>query len=273
MKEFDKIILIHGTPRSGTTWLGQIVDSSPDIRYKYQPLFSNSFKDFIDTKSSKSRIKDFFHKVYYCEDDFLDRTEEKGKGYHENFTNKEEYPPNLALKHVRYHYLLPHILKNINNVKVLCIIRNPCGTLNSWRKNPNEFREIDGKFIEQWRFAQKRTEFRPEEYFGFHKWKEAVKIFLNLSEWYPEKVKILKYEDLVTNLHQEVTSIFSFLNIKIEKQTRDFLDKSTSHHNINDYSVFKGNKRTDDWKDELNQEIINEIYQELENSEFEQFLK
>lgn len=272
MSNFKNVILIHGTPRSGTSWLGQIIDSNPSVRYKFQPLFSNSFKDFIDSKSSKSRIKDFFHKVYYCEDDFLDRTKEKENGYHEYFTHKKAYPPHLALKHVRYHYLLPHILRSIDNVKILCIIRNPCGTLNSWRQSPKEFRAIDGKFIEQWRYAQKRTEFRPEEYFGFHKWKEATKLFLTIQEWYPDKVYIIKYEDIALNTFNEVKKIYNFLNLRMESQTIEFLKKSKSFKNSNPYSVFKSNKDIYDWKKELNTDIIDTIYKELNNTEFQIFL-
>jgi hypothetical protein len=273
MKNPNEIILIHGTPRSGTSWLGQIIDSSPEVRYKYQPLFSNSFKDAINTKSSQSEIKNFFQKVYHYEDDFLDRVKEKEKGVHKNFTQKREYPHYLALKHVRYHFLLPHILKNTDNVKVVCIVRNPCGTLNSWRKAPKEFRTIDGIFSEQWRFAQKRTEFKPEEYFGFHKWKEAVKIFLTTEEWFPKKVKVISYENLINNLKEEVQSIYNFLNLTIEEQTLEFLKESTSKHNSDVYSVFKGKNKKDRWNTELNPQIIKEVYDELKNSEFEQFLK
>ena len=43
---FDRIISIHGVPRSGTSWLGQILDSSPKVRYKFQPLFSYAFKKY-----------------------------------------------------------------------------------------------------------------------------------------------------------------------------------------------------------------------------------
>ncbi len=60
---FKNIISIHGTPRSGTTWLGQIIDSSPNVRYKYQPLFSDSFKDRIFVRTPKKDVLKFYDEL------------------------------------------------------------------------------------------------------------------------------------------------------------------------------------------------------------------
>ena len=37
---FMKNVAIFGVPRSGTSWLGQIFNSSPMVAYRFQPLFS-----------------------------------------------------------------------------------------------------------------------------------------------------------------------------------------------------------------------------------------
>ena len=39
-------LALFGCPRSGTSWLGQIFNSAPDVAYRYQPLFSYEFKDW-----------------------------------------------------------------------------------------------------------------------------------------------------------------------------------------------------------------------------------
>ena len=46
---YNKIILITGVARSGTSWIGQIIDSSPEVVYRFQPLFSYAFKGFLDS--------------------------------------------------------------------------------------------------------------------------------------------------------------------------------------------------------------------------------
>lgn len=39
-------IAIHSVPRSGSTWLGEILNSSANVKYCFQPLFSYKFKEF-----------------------------------------------------------------------------------------------------------------------------------------------------------------------------------------------------------------------------------
>jgi hypothetical protein len=48
---FDSIAVISGAARSGTSWLGQILDSSPDVAYRFQPFFAYAFKNFVDFDS------------------------------------------------------------------------------------------------------------------------------------------------------------------------------------------------------------------------------
>ena len=54
-----KTIALFGVPRSGTSWLGQIFDSCPDVIYKYQPLFSYAFKNRLNMQSSFDEISNF----------------------------------------------------------------------------------------------------------------------------------------------------------------------------------------------------------------------
>ena len=74
--EFEQIISIHGGPRYGTSWLGQIFDSSKDVRHKWQPLFSDSFKNKVPELNTKSGFLNYYNDLYNFEDDFLDRTKQ-----------------------------------------------------------------------------------------------------------------------------------------------------------------------------------------------------
>jgi hypothetical protein len=272
MNNTNKIISIHGVPRSGTTWLGQIIDSVPNVRCKYQPLFSNTFKDRLSLRSTSSEISRFFDELYAIKDDFLDRTFEKQHGLHATFPIKDINPDTLVMKHVRYHYLVPHLLEMVPQLKIVAIIRNPCGVLNSWRKAPREFRSEDGLFIDEWRFASKRAMFMPEEYFGFHKWLEFTKMFIELNRLYPDKIIIVKYEHLLIQTKDEVKKIFEFLELDYTSQTEDFIRNSKTIHKNDTYSVYKGNKKSGEWKEDLDPKIIEQIYTELRDTEFERFL-
>ena len=56
-------IAIHSVPRSGSTWLGQIFNSSSLVIYKYQPLFSYAFKGRLSPQSTNNKIVQFFDEI------------------------------------------------------------------------------------------------------------------------------------------------------------------------------------------------------------------
>ncbi len=37
-------IVIHSVLCSGSSWLGEIINSSPNVLYQFQPLFSHEFQ-------------------------------------------------------------------------------------------------------------------------------------------------------------------------------------------------------------------------------------
>ncbi|SDI94247.1 sulfotransferase domain-containing protein [Alteribacillus bidgolensis] len=267
---FNKIISIHGVPRSGTSWLGQIFNSLLNTRYKFQPLFSYAFKDAINIRSSKSEIMGYYEKLYSTNDEFLDQTKQIEKGYYPQF-NKLNSPDTLVTKMVRYHYLIPKLLEEVENIKIIAIVRNPFEVLSSWKNAPKELPpELD--FEEEWRYAQNRNLFKPEEYFGYEKWKEATKLYLWAKEKYPDKVLIIKYEDLVSNTEALTKKMFDFCNLEIDDQTLEFINVSKSKKDDDPYSVYKKDIDLDKGQKQLPKCIVDTIYQELNDTEFKQFL-
>jgi hypothetical protein len=53
----SKVILIVGSPRSGTTWLGKIFDSHPAVRYRHEPDESPSEWQDVDPSSFASAVR------------------------------------------------------------------------------------------------------------------------------------------------------------------------------------------------------------------------
>ena len=134
-KSNRQTVAIFGAPRSGTTWLGQMFNSSPNTLYRFQPLFSYEFKDYLDTESSESDIKDFHTKLMTAESDFV-KTELSFLKTELNFLKKEI--THLVWKEVRYHHITENLLKN-SDIKIIYIKRNPVDVINSWYNAPKEF--------------------------------------------------------------------------------------------------------------------------------------
>jgi len=268
---YKKIISIHGGPRNGTSWLGQLFDSSPEVKHKWQPLFSDSFKDRVPFLKSKKDFKEYYDDLYLFDDEFLDRTKQQASGSYPIFPIKSSNPEVLVTKHTRYHYLIQRQLELLTNIKFVAIVRNPCGTLNSFRKAPREF-DPKWNFEHEWRFAQSKNLFMPENYFGFHRWKEYAKLFMEMEKLYPHSFILISYEELVNNTVELVQKLFDFCKIELSEQTESFIHDSKSIQNNDTYSVFKKNKDINDWKNELPAHIIEEVYLELKNTEFERFI-
>ena len=64
-------IALHAVPRSGSTWLGEILNSNPFVKYCFQPLFSYKYKNFLSENSSTEDIIKFFNLIKITNDEFV----------------------------------------------------------------------------------------------------------------------------------------------------------------------------------------------------------
>lgn len=252
-------IAIHSVPRSGSTWLGQIFNSHPNVVFRFQPLFSYAFKDTLSPQSSKEEIIDFFKAIKDSEDSFVTQKEEIEKGIIPKFDKSNELT-HICYKEVRYHHILENLLNKDPEVKVIGLIRNPLAVISSWLKAPKEFRkELGWKIEEEWQFAPKKNLTKPEEFNGFEKWKETSLLFERLQREFPERFYLVNYDDLLNNTRTTVTDLFTFANLELSNQTQGFLTKSRSTSVQDAYGVFKKKEKDDSWKKDLPEYIIEEI--------------
>ena len=257
-----KKIGIHSVPRSGSSWLGQIFNSSPEVIYKYQPLFSYAFKNYLDEKSSKEETDTFFQKIALTEDEFLDQTYQIKNGNNPEFI-KNKQKKVIVYKEVRYHHIIRNMLEVHPEVKIVGLIRNPLAVINSWLKSPREFRkDLGWNIFEEWRYAPKKNQNKKEEFYGFEKWKEVTLLFHELLEKFPERFYLVKYNDLLKDTINVVSDLFKFSGIPLDSQTRNFIKESKSVDKKDPYAVFKVKNEDNDWKTELNKNIADSIYSE-----------
>lgn len=251
-------IAIHSVPRSGSTWLGSIFDSSPNVAYRYQPLFSYGHKGQLTPTSSVDEINTFFEDILNTKDQFVLQSEAIQRGIIPTF--KKDIITHICYKEVRYHHIIKNLLQKDQNIKMIGLIRNPFAVINSWLHAPKEFKkELGWKIEEEWRYAPKKNESKPEEFNGYQKWVEVTKLFLELQNEYPEQFVLIQYEDLLNKKQETVKSIFAFCGLNMSEQTIDFLEKSNKKNNADAYSVYKKKSNDDSWKKSLPTIIEKEI--------------
>ncbi len=258
-----RIIGIFGVPRSGTSWLGQIFNSSPETRFAFQPMFTDVFRDQIHARSSAEEMWKYLERIYNSEEDFLTQKDGKLKGKRLVFDKYSKSPDFFVFKEVMYLYMIPRFLRNLPEMKVIFLVRNPFGVLKSWYNAPKEFYP-EWNIEEEWRFAQSKNWFLPERYYGFHRWQESIILASELEKEFPERVYVLRYEDLNANPVKYTKKLFEFSGLAWQLQTKDFILQSRHETEEDPYSVFRNPNDHKHLLRELPDSIKKKISQEME---------
>jgi hypothetical protein len=266
MSEYLKKIAIFGVPRSGTSWIGEIFNSSPCVAYRFQPLFSYAFKDFLTPASSKEDIQEFYEQILDSEESFINQIDRRNSGDYPTF-NKTNIT-HIVFKEVRYINILSNLMRRSPDLMLCLVLRNPYSVINSWLRAPREFRrDLGWSEIEEWRYALKKNLNRPEEYNGYEKWKEAANLFISLKGNYPERVQLIKYGELIQQPVDVIKNVFTEFSLELTKQTLDFLQQSAKQENADPYSVYRRKQTDDKWREQLDAVIVDEITRDLEDTQ------
>ncbi len=261
----SNITWVCGMPRSGTSWLSQIFNSHPDVRFKLSPLFSYRFKNAVGAEDSATRWEEFFTKVYETPDPFIDQTYRVEDGSYPRFEHKRSHPSHLVIKETRFHHLTEELLAKVPRLRLVYIVRHPAGAIHSWLTAPREFHSHADPLVE-WRCGRHRKTAR-EESWGFDDWMAVSRQYLRLQRSSPARVHILVYEKLVSDPREEVRRLFDFCNLDWNPQTDEFLDQCHDEAHPSEYAVFKKPQVSDRWRTELDPRIACPILDELRNSE------
>ena len=267
----QRIVGIHGAPRSGTTWLGQLFNASEHVAYRYQPMFSYAFRDRLHTDSDAEEISTFFADLLRTTDDFvLQKGDASLAGYELSFPKREI--SHLVYKEVRYHDLIPRLLAVDPDFAAIGIVRDPRAVIQSWSVAPREF---DGSWelAREWRDARRKNLGRGENWYGFERWKELTLLFHRLCEEYPERFAIVRYEDLAADAVGALSSMFAMLDLPWTQQVRDFARESHSRDDGSAYGVFRRPATMEgEWHGRLDAAIANEIVEELQSGPLQRYL-
>jgi hypothetical protein len=264
-----QLVTIQSVPRSGSSWLGQIFKSSPHVEFRFQPLFSYAFKGALGPHSSRAEILHFFQGIMDTKDDFILQRDE----YHVEYPElaERERVTHLVMKEVRYNHILRNLLQQVPQLKLVGLVRHPCAVLDSWVHAPREFKP-EWSVDEQWRSGALKNQGRPEEFFGFDKWKEVARLFLELKREHPGQVYVQRYCDLNDHTEESVKALFAFCDLPYGDGTADFIATSKSKAGSDPNSVYLLARRDDAWEGRLKRSIADEVISELQGTELEYFL-
>jgi hypothetical protein len=269
---FKRLIILNGMPRSGTSWLSQIVDSSPEVTYRVTPLFAYENKGRITESSSKEDWLALLRDSFETDNEYMTVSRQRERGLFPRFEKSGGAADVFAIKFDRFHNLMPSLLRLFRDdgIRFVFIVRHPCGAINSWLRAPREF-PPDADPMENWRTgAVKKIEYG--DHFGFDDWCSVTRMHIELAKRHPQNCMLVRYEELVDGAVDEAHRIFDFLELEWTEQTENFVRASQEAQNDDPYAVYKLPTVKETWRKTLDRRIVQQIESELIGSDLEPFL-
>lgn len=254
-----RTVVIFAAPRSGTSWLGQLFNSSPAVAYRFQPLFSFAYKGRIGPDATREDIDAFHDELLQTNDEFVLQRRNisgaAGPAFRKGTTT------HLVWKEVRYQHVIPALLRH-PEVQVIGLVRHPCAVISSWLRAPREFDPAwDAR--EEWRLGAKKNRGRIEECFGFERWRSLTRSFLGLSKDCPDRFRLVRYEELNQDPEVVLAGLFAWCGLSVDEQTRSFIRQSRSMDDGDSYGVFRKGNDSERWRGELDAVIRQSIEREI----------
>lgn len=281
-----KTILINSVPRSGSTLLTTLLQAHPDIKTLYQPLFSYQFKKRISLKSTKKDWITFLDELKTTDDEFCTmtsdhHTDNQQQSYLKDLGIKNQslsqlphqQPSILALKHVRFHYLIPHILELDTSACAILLIRDPCAVIYSQMHAKKEG-------LKDWMHGTDRLNDDDQLVWGVDGWESTTSLFYKIVASYPNRVIIIKYEDLIKKPKECLDIIYERFSLPRSDKPKNIANILANTKNTSgfDYSVYRRpstyldpsapNGLHESWQTKLDSNIIKYITNRIDYNSY-----
>lgn len=249
--------IIFGVPRSGTSWLGQLINSHPTVQYRFQPIHSYTFMPELSDSCSVRDVRFFYDELFRTKDPYVLQLDGFTLGSNNVPKFRKVAATHLIFKETHYWDACERACLVDSTVKLIGLIRDPVDVLSSWCRHPSEF---DDRWLisEQWFDAKEKNKENPGNLFGFRAWADVATRMRKLREQLPDQVYLVRYESVRECPLSEVERIFDFLGLCMGDETRDFIKISTTTFDDNPYSVFRAFEKR--WPEiQLPLEVLREV--------------
>ena len=264
-----KIFFCGGPIKSGTTFLQRVLDTHPEVSCQSEHYFNGLLRELLNThvrynnhlaetaaimgiEPKLTQQYMFLEAFYKLINEFLDiKSSKKISGINDN---------DFIINNGKA------LLERFTKAKIIYIVRNPINTsLSTWDHqmrhykkdgNPETLRklEVDGK-IDRGIFTIKRCRV----------WSILVNNIIKNYSQFPDRVLLVKYEDLFKNKEQELIRIFSFLGASTKKLILQNIIENSSLEKMKSSSSnpeFYSKIRSNPEKIELTEAVLKKAFDE-----------
>jgi len=264
----SKRVILFGNPRSGTSWLGALIASHPNVNYRFQPIHSYSFNGILKEDSSLQDLDRFFNELAESNDEYV--TSLSFSPFDKKLLNHfSKNPTHILFKEVHDFLVLKNGVKVDSSIKLIGLVRDPVSVISSWINTPNEWDE-SWEISHEWLDAPHKNSEYSGNHFGVSQWIFTTQQLLELSNLYPRQVLIVRYEDLVKQPELELTEVFGFLGLSYPSEVKHFLEQTRLGESHDRYSVFRGLNKGQNSRN-LPESIHTAIIEEVKRHSLEEF--
>lgn len=260
--ELENSILVAGTARSGTTWLGDLIAAQLPCRILFEPFNPNlvpeyhgfHYFQYMRPGTQDERFRAFAETVFTgnIRNHWIDRQNER---IISQFRLIKEIRANLALKWLHDHF---------SQVPIVFLMRHPCAVVLS-RMELNWATDTDiepflsqadlvadflGDHLDFIRNAKTREE--------KHAIIWSISTMIPLRQFKAGQLKIVHYEKLCTQPELELPSIFAFIGQEYHRSTFDAISRA-SQTTRETSPVVSGKDKISNWRNKLNPSQIDNI--------------
>lgn len=280
----NKYFMISGSMRSGTTLISSILNTHTDIFVIPDILkwfWANLYLNYGDFKTEYQLYKALFELDYYVKaglnknrlklfENGIIQNETISKGisykslfdtlikyYSQGISNNKE--THVGLKVTQQHNNYDNIINSFYDFKIIHMVRNCRDTYYSHKNYPTLYsKSFKGKVKRSIKYILKFKQYINHEQFFFYKypkyiideWVITQEKALILKDKYPNKLYIVKYEDLILHPIETMNKILSFLKIDTVQKINynDLKDKNGDEFTANSSFIKKTDPSTFDSK-------------------------
>lgn len=251
---FESSILLAGYPRSGTTWVSDIINYKNEYRYIFEPFRLEEVSLFRQLKfSSVQYIRDNCGNKQYAES-IHSVLSGKLRSRWSNHLNKKFISNQRLIKAVRANLLLGYLYQNFPGLPIVFLIRHPCAVAISrlklgWKTGIDKYlsqSELMTDYLHEFRKEMEKVQDSGNKFEqAILSW--CIENYVPLQQFQEDEICLVFYENLCQDPAYEIRRIFSFLDNHYDESVLASIYKP-SKLSRKDSSIITGNSLLDGWR-------------------------
>ena len=262
--DYRSTVLLAGTGRSGTTWVGDIINYKNEYRVLFEPFHCERvplIADFHYRQYLRPDNKDpkYFHAI---EAILTGRV----RNWWVDISNKRLISHQRLIKDIRVHFLLKWISQNFPGLPIILLLRHPCAVAASklkmnWDARVDELlnqKDLVKDFLAPYEALIKSTHDIFEKYILF--W--CLENYVPLKQFREGEIHLCFYENFCIEPKLEIKKMFNFLGKDFDAQFEHKIYRPSSESR-KESAVVQGNDLVDSWRKELTDDQVNKAVEIL----------